>query len=34
MKKKATIITALIAVVFGVLLGLAQAEDKKYSYKM
>lgn len=33
MNKKATIITAVIAVVFGIILGLAKAEDKRYSYK-
>ena len=32
-EKKATVIVAVIAVVFGILLGLTQAEDKKYSYK-
>lgn len=32
-KKGATIITAVLAVAFGILLGLAKAEDKNYSYK-
>jgi len=32
-ENKATVIVAVIAVIFGVLLGLTRAEDKKYSYK-
>lgn len=32
-KKSATIITAVLAVAFGILLGLAKAEDRNYSYK-
>ena len=34
MSKKATIITALVAVLLGVLIGLTKAEDKHYSYKV
>ena len=34
MKKGVAIFTAILAVAFGIVLGLAQAEDKKYSYKM
>ena len=34
MKKGLAIFTAVLAVVFGIVLGLAQAEDEKYSYKM
>ena len=34
MSKKATIITAIIAVLLGVVLGLTRAEDKRYSYKV
>jgi hypothetical protein len=34
MKKGTRIFAAVLAIAFGVLLGLAQAEDKKYSYKM
>ena len=34
MSKKATIITAIIAVLFGALIGLTRAEDSKYSYKV
>lgn len=32
-KKSVTIITTVLAIVFGILLGLAKAEDKNYSYK-
>ena len=31
--KKVSIITAVITILFGVILGLAKAEDKRYSYK-
>jgi len=31
--KKATIGMAIFAVIFGIILGLSQAEDKRYSYK-
>ena len=34
MKKGLTIFTAVVAVLFGIVLGLAQAEDKNYSYKV
>ena len=33
MDKKTRIIIAAVAVAFGLLLGLTQAEDSKYSYK-
>lgn len=34
MSNKATIITVVIAVLLGVVLGLTRAEDKRYSYKV
>ena len=33
MKKKSTIAAAVIAVLFGIVLGLAKEEDRNYSYK-
>ena len=33
-KKKAGILITVFAVVFGALIGLSRAEDKKYSYKI
>ena len=33
MKKNTTIILAVLAVAVGILLGLAEAENKRYSYK-
>ncbi len=34
MNKNVTIFTAVLAVVFGLLLGLAKSEDKNYSYEV
>ena len=34
MNRNVTIVTAIIAVVFGILLGLTKAEDRRYSYKV
>lgn len=33
MKNKTTIILTVLAVVLGIIIGLAEAENKKYSYK-
>ena len=33
MKKNAAIILTVLAVVLGIIIGLAEAEDKRYSYK-
>lgn len=33
MGRKATIITVVIVIAFGILLGLTQEENKRYSYK-
>ncbi len=34
MKKNVGTIAVVFTVIFGILLGLAKSEDKKYSYKM
>ncbi len=33
-KKGVAIFAAVLAILFGILIGLTQGEDKKYSYKM